>query len=84
MVRLQMQKLGFDTVQNYAIGEKVGDKETIPIFYLLQKCMKESDVLRIMIPMLSLEEIRYSPSNDDKNLLLSKVQRIMGLSGGVE
>ncbi|GED68009.1 hypothetical protein BRE01_17110 [Brevibacillus reuszeri] len=84
MVRLQMQKLGFDTVRNYAIGEKVGDKETIPMFYLLQKCMKESDVLRIMIPMLSSEEIRYSPSSDDKILLLSKVQRIMGLSGGVE
>lgn len=84
MVRLQMQKLGFDTVRNYAIGEKVGDKETIPIFYLLQKCMKESDVLRIMIPMLSSEDIRYSPSNDDKNFLLNEVQKILGLPGGVE
>jgi len=83
MVRLQMQKLGFDSVRNYAIGEKVGDKETIPIFYLLQKCMKESDVLRIMIPTLSEEEIRYSPSNDDKNLLLKEVQKILGLPGGV-
>jgi len=84
MVRLQMQKLGFDTVRNYAIGEKVGDKETIPLFYLLQKCMKESDVLRIMIPVLSSEEISYSPRNDDKNLLLNVVQKIMGLSGGAE
>jgi hypothetical protein len=37
-----------------------------------------------MIPMLSSEEIRYSPSNDDKNLLLSEVQKILGLPGGVE
>ena len=84
MVRLQMQKLGFDTVRNYAIGEKVGDKGTIPIFYLLQKCMKESDVLKIMIPMLSSEEIRYSSSNNDKNLLLNEVHKILGLPGGAE
>ena len=83
MVRLQMQKLGFDSVKNYAIGEKVGDRETIPMFYLLQKCMKESDVLKIVVPMLSQEEIRYSPTNDDKTFLLENIKAILGLSGGV-
>ena len=83
MVRLQMQKLGFDSVKNYAIGEKVGDRETIPMFYLLQKCMKESDVLKIVVPMLSQEEIRYSPTNDDKTSLLENIKTILGLSGGV-
>ena len=83
MVRLQMQKLGFDSVKNYAIGEKVGDRETIPMFYLLQKCMKESDVLKIVVPMLSQEEIRYSPTNDDKTSLLENIKAILGLSGGV-
>jgi len=80
MVRLQMQKLGFDSVKNYAIGEKVGDRETIPMFYLLQKCMKESDVFKIIIPMLPQEEIRYSPKNNDKSLLLENIQTIFGLS----
>lgn len=83
MVRLQMQKLGFDSVKNYAIGEKVGDRETIPMFYLLQKCMKESDVLKIVVPMLSQEEIRYSPTNDDKTFLLENIKAILGLAGGV-
>ena len=83
MVRLQMQKLGFDSVKNYAIGEKVGDRETIPMFYLLQKCMKESDVLKIVVPMLSQEEIRYSPTNDDKTSLLENIKAILGLAGGV-
>lgn len=83
MVRLQMQKLGFDSVKNYAIGEKVGDRETIPMFYLLQKCMKESDVLKIIVPMLPQEEIRYSPTNDDKMLLLENIKTIFGLAGGI-
>ena len=81
MVRLQMQKLGFDSVKNYAIGEKVGDRETIPMFYLLQKCMKESDVLKIVIPMLPQEEIRYSPKNNDDKLLYKNIQTIFGLPG---
>lgn len=81
MVRLQMQKLGFDSVKNYAIGEKVGDRETIPMFYLLQKCMKESDVLKIFIPMLPQESIQYSPKNNDKMLLLENIGEIFGLSG---
>lgn len=84
MIRLQMQKLGFDTVRNYAIGEKVGDKETIPLFYLMQKCMKESDVLKIMIPMLPPEEISYSPKSNDKELLLREIHKILGLPGGAE
>ncbi len=83
MVRLQMQKLGLDSVKNYAIGEKVGDRETIPMFYLLQKCMKESDVQKIVISMLPQEEIRYSPTNDDKMFLLENIETILGLSGGV-
>src|SRR5665648_198668 len=83
MVRLQMQKLGFDSVKNYAIGETVGDRETIPMFYMLQKCMKESDALKIVVPMLSQEEIRYSPTTDDKTLLLENIKTILGLSGGV-
>lgn len=83
MVRLQMQKLGFDSVKNYATGEKVGDRETIPMFYLLQKCMKESDVLKIIFPMLPQEEIHYSPKNNDKMLLLENIRTIFGLSEGV-
>jgi uncharacterized protein with ParB-like and HNH nuclease domain len=81
MVRLQMQKLGFDSVKNYAIGEIVGDRETIPMFYLIQKCMKESDVSKIIIPMLPQDEIRYSPKNNDMDLLLENIRTIFGLSG---
>ena len=83
MVRLQMQKLGFDSVKNYAVGERVGVRETIPMFYLIQKCMKESDILKIIVPMLPHVEIQYSPKNNDKTLLLEKIQTILGLSGGV-
>jgi hypothetical protein len=81
MVRLQMQKLGFDSVKNYAIGEIVGDRETIPMFYLIQKCMKEADVSKIIIPMLPQDEIRYSPKNNDMDLLLENIRTIFGLSG---
>ncbi len=80
MVRLQMQKLGFNSIKNYAIGQKVGDRETIPMFYLIQKCMKESDVLKITIPMVTDNEIRFTPQNQDKDLILEIMHQIFGLS----
>jgi len=83
MVRLQMQALGFDTVRNYAIGEKIGGKETVSMFHLLQKCMKESDVLKIAIPSLKKEEMRYSNKND-KKMLFDSIQKILGWPGGAD
>lgn len=81
MIRLRMQKLGFDTVKNYAVG-KDENLTNLPMFYLLHKSMSESDVLKNRIPMLSEDEIKYSPKNDDENLLLDSVRKI--LTGGSE
>ena len=76
MVRLRMQNLGFDTIRNYAVGE---DKNLtqLPMFYLLHKCMGESDILEYRIPMLAEDDIKYA-SKKDKDPLLNCVRNILG------
>ncbi len=77
MIRLRMQKLGFDTVKNYAVGQDE-NLTSIPMFYLLHKCMNESDVLKSRIPMLPEEEIKYSPKNNDKDSVFISIQNALG------
>lgn len=75
MVRLRMQNLGFDTIRNYAVGE---DKNLtqLPMFYLLHKCMGDSDILEYRIPMLAEDDIKYA-SKKDKEPLLNCVRNIL-------
>ena len=75
MVRLRMQKLGFDTVKNYAVG-KDENLTSMPMFYLLRKCMNEFDILKNRIPMLPEEDIRYS-SKINKDPVLNCVRRTL-------
>jgi len=79
MIRLRMQKLGFDTVKNYAVGEDE-NLTKLPMFYLLNKCMNNSDVyaLKNRIPMLPDEEINYS-SAKYKDLVLNSTRNILML-----
>jgi hypothetical protein len=76
MIRLRMQKLGFDTVKNYAIG--TGDDESValyPMFYHLRKSMNEPDVLKIRTPMLPVEDMKYRDS-DNRAAVIKSMQRI--------
>ena len=73
MIRLKMQKLGFDTVRNYAIGEDE-NIVNIPMFYYLHKCMNEQDILQHRVPMLAEDEMNYA--NDvDRLAIINSIQR---------
>jgi hypothetical protein len=75
MIRLKMQKLGFDTVRNYAIG-KDENIANIPMFYYLHRCMSEQDILQHRVPMLSEDEMKYT-SDVDKCAIINSIQRIV-------
>jgi hypothetical protein len=75
MIRLRMQKLGFETVRNYAVGEDI-NLTNLPIFYLLHKSMSESDVLKNRIPMLGEDEIKYR-HDVDKDKVLKSIQNML-------
>ena len=75
MIRLRMQKLGFDTVRNYAVGAGKDEKiANLPIFYLLHRSMNKLDVLKNRIRMLEEDDINYTHYD---NKVLESIQNIL-------
>lgn len=79
IIRLDMSRLGFDTINKYAIGEENSSyTNNIPMFYLIKIARLHNEISRIQIKVTEKEKI----SNKNWQSLYEGLNKIIGETHG--